>query len=91
MRSPEKNSYPHIRAFRIVRPVAERGENENLWTEVRKYSKLIPSEPNPNMGRVQEIREEIKKGTYMTPEVLEETAARLAIRFTMPEHGFPES
>jgi hypothetical protein len=34
---------------------------------------------------VQEIKDEIKEGTYLTPEMIEETAARLAIRFTRPE------
>ena len=74
-----------FRKIQIRRPVASNDEEENLWQEVRKYGKLIPHEPDPNMGRVQEIKEEIRKGTYVTPEVIEETAARLAIRFMKPE------
>ena len=74
-----------FRKIQIRRPVADNDEEENLWQEVRKYGKLIPYEPDPNMGRVQEIKEEIRKGTYLMPEVTEETAARLAIRFMKPE------
>lgn len=37
------------------------------------------------MGRLREIKEEIKNGTYLTPQVIDETAARLAIRLTRPE------
>ncbi|HTL46733.1 MAG TPA: flagellar biosynthesis anti-sigma factor FlgM [Verrucomicrobiae bacterium] len=73
------------RRIRVQRPAVEHGEDEGLWEEVRKYAKLIPSEPDPNMGRTQEIREEIQNGTYLTPEVMEETVARLVIRFMTKE------
>lgn len=73
------------RRIKVVRPAMEHGENESLWQEVRKYCDLVPLEPDPNMGRVREIRDEIRKGTYITPEVIEETAARLAIRLMTRE------
>lgn len=69
----------------IEQPSIRTSEEENLWREVSKFAKLIPSELEPNMGRVQEIKEEIKKGTYLTPEMMDETAARLAIRFMRKE------
>ena len=69
----------------IEHPSIRTSEDENIWREVEKFSKLIPSEPDPNMGRVQEIKEEIKKGTYLQPEMIEETSARLAIRFMQKE------
>ncbi len=56
-----------------------------MWREVHKFAELIPSEPDPNMGRTQEIKAEIQKGTYITPDMIEETAARLTIRFMKPE------
>lgn len=60
-------------------------EEEKLWREVHKYAEMIPSEPEPNMGRLREIKEEIRKGTYLTQEMIDETAATLSIRFTRPE------
>ena len=69
------------RRIRIEKPTIRNPEEERLWREVRKYAALIPFEAEPNLGRVREIKEEIKKGTYLTPEVIEETAARLAVRF----------
>lgn len=74
---------PH--KIRIEKPTIRNPEEEKLWRDVDKYAKLIPFEPDPNMGRLEEIKEEIRKGTYITPEVIEETAARLAIRFIKPE------
>lgn len=71
--------------IRIQKPTIEYPAEETLWEEVRKFAKMVPSEPDPNMGRVQEIKEEIRRGTYLTPEILEETAARLAIRFLQKE------
>ena len=60
-------------------------EDERLWRAVYKYAELIPSEPEPNMGRIREIKEAIKNGTYLTQEMIDETAASLAIRFTRRE------
>jgi len=65
--------------FRIqapsVRTIAEKDREE-----VRKYLRLIPTEAEPNLGRVREIKQEIKKGTYLTREMIEEAAMQLAIR-----------
>ena len=71
--------------IRIERPRIQSSEEDRLWQEVRKFSRLIPSEAEPNLGRVREIKEEIARGTYLNPEVIEETAARLAIRFMRKE------
>lgn len=71
--------------IKINNPVVEHGEDETLWQEIRKYMRLIPAVPEPNMGRIKEIKEEIRRGTYDKAEVLEETAARLAIRFMTKE------
>lgn len=76
-----KNSH----RIRIEKPAMQGPEEERLLQEMRKFAKLVPYEPEPNMGRVREIKEEIMNGTYLTPEVIEETAARLAIRFMRKE------
>ncbi|MCB9799785.1 MAG: hypothetical protein H6757_03400 [Candidatus Omnitrophica bacterium] len=68
--------------LRIEKPSIQSREDDQLWQDVRKYARLIPSEPEPNLGRVREIKELIKNGQYLEPEMIEETAARLAIRFT---------
>ncbi len=70
---------------RVEKPVIQTPEEERLWQDVTRFAKLIPSEPDPNFGRVQEIRDQIKKGNYLVPEMIEETAARLAIRFMKKE------
>lgn len=53
--------------------------------EIRKYIRLLPQVAEPNLARVREIKEQIEKGTYLTPEVIEETAARLVFRFLRKE------
>ncbi len=71
--------------IKIERPSIRTPEEERLWRDVHKFAQLIPSEPDPNMGRLEEIKDEIKKGTYLTSQVIEETSARLAIRFMQKE------
>jgi len=63
--------------IRIEKPTVRNFEQDSLMEEVRKYIALIPSEPNPNMGRVREIKEELSQGTYITREKIEEVAAHL--------------
>lgn len=71
--------------IKIEKPSIRTPEEERLWRDVHKFAQLIPSEPDPNMGRLEEIKDEIKKGTYLTSQVIEETSARLAIRFMQKE------
>lgn len=84
-----KNSNnPQYRASRrvfIQKPSVRDGQEEILWQEVHKFAQLIPSEVEPNLGRVREIKEEIEKGKYLQNEMIEETAARLAVRFMRKE------
>ena len=75
----------HHPRVRIQQPEIRSPEEEGLWREVVRYVKLVPLEPEPNMGRVQEIKEEIKKGTYLSAEKIEETSARLSVRFMRKE------
>ncbi len=71
--------------IRIERPTIRTQEEERLWRAVHKYLELIPSEPDPNLGRVQEIKEDIRKDRYLSPEMIDEAAARLAMRLMPPE------
>lgn len=73
------------RKVRILRPAPMTEEQERLWDDVRRFVLLVPNEVEPNIGRVREIKEELAKGNYITPKVIEETAARLTIRFTQKE------
>ncbi|MBU9889597.1 MAG: hypothetical protein KTQ49_06990 [Candidatus Omnitrophica bacterium] len=67
------------RKVRVQGP-SEKTETAKDREEVRRYLRLIPTEAEPNLGRVREIKEEIKKGTYLTREIIEEAAAQLALR-----------
>lgn len=53
--------------------------------EVRKYLRLLPEVAEPNLARVREIKEQIAQGAYLTREMIEESAARLALRFLRKE------
>ena len=53
--------------------------------EVRKYLKLMPQVIEPNLTRVQEIKELVRQGAYLNQELIEETASRLALRFLRKE------
>ena len=67
--------------IRIEKPAEPPVAEESLQDQVRRYARMIPQEPDPNIGRVQEIKEEIKKGTYLKREMIEESALRLTQRF----------
>lgn len=71
--------------IQIRKPTMAHPEEERLWQEVRRFAQLVAYEPEPNISRVQEIKEEIRKGTYPTKEIIEETAARLTLRLMRPE------
>lgn len=60
-------------------------DSREIQEEIRKYARLIPHVAEPNLGRVREVQEEIKKGVYPSREMTEETAARLALRFLRKE------
>lgn len=49
--------------------------------EINRFKRLLQEIPEPNCGRIQELKEKIRKNTLLTKEVIEETAERLAARF----------
>ena len=55
--------------------------NPNLKQEIERAKRLLKDIPNANFGRIQELKEKIKKKTYLTKEAIQETAERLAARF----------
>ena len=66
-------------------PEAESAIKHEEREEVRKYVRMLPHVAEPNLARVREIREQIEKGTYFIPEMIEETASRLMFRFLRKE------
>jgi anti-sigma28 factor (negative regulator of flagellin synthesis) len=70
--------------FRIQAP-SEKTNAQKDREEVRKYLRLIPTEAEPSLGRVREIKEEIKNGSYLTREIIEEAAMQLALRLLRKE------
>ena len=66
--------------IRIEKPVIQTQEEDQLWREVQRYVEMIPGEADPHMGRVEEIKEEIRSGNYPTREMIDAAAARLASR-----------
>ena len=53
-------------------------EAQYLLEAVMRFKKEIENVPEPNEGRIQELKESIKKGTLITDEVLNEVAAKIA-------------
>ena len=72
------------RRIRIEKPAIQTAEDDNLWQDIRRLEKLIPFEANPHLGRVEEIKEEIKNGNYPTREMIDAAASRLASRLLKP-------
>ena len=70
--------------IRIEKPAIQNEEDDQLWQDIRRFAKMIPHEANPHLGRVQEIKEEIKNGNYPTREMIDAAAARLASRLLRP-------
>ncbi|MBI4387971.1 MAG: hypothetical protein HY582_02885 [Candidatus Omnitrophica bacterium] len=58
----------------------EQGEGD-LKREVEKYKRLLKDVSDPNCGRIKELKEAIRKGTFLTKEAISETAERIAARF----------
>lgn len=48
--------------------------------ELVRYLKMIREIPEPNFGRIQELKDRIRKKTFFTKESIDEAAERLAAR-----------
>lgn len=56
-------------------------KSANRRPELARYLKLIREIPEPNFGRIQELKDRIRKKTFFTKEAIDEAAERLAARF----------
>ena len=55
--------------------------NPSLKQEIERFKRELKEISEPNCGRIQELKEKIKKKTLITKEAIEEAAERLAERF----------
>ncbi len=55
--------------------------NPSLKQEIERFKRELKEIPEPNFGRIQELKDKIKKKTLITKEAIEETAERLLERF----------
>ena len=55
--------------------------NPGQKQEIERLKRMLRNVPEPNFGRIQELREKVKKKALITKEALEEAAERLAQRF----------
>ena len=55
--------------------------NPTLKQEIDRLKRKLKEVPEPNSGRIQELKDKIKKKTLITKEAIEEAAQRLAERF----------
>ena len=55
--------------------------HSSLKQEIEQFKRELKEISEPNCGRIQELKEKIKKKTLITKEAVEEVAERLAERF----------
>lgn len=53
----------------------------SLRQDIEKFKRELEKVPDPNCGRIGELKEKIKKKTLMTKETIEESAERLTAIF----------
>ena len=58
----------------------EMGEHD-LKKDIEKYKRLLEDVSEPNCGRIKELKDAIRKGTFLTKEAIMESAERIAARF----------
>jgi hypothetical protein len=56
-------------------------DQPSLKQEIDRLKRKLKDISDPNVGRIQELKEKIKKKTLITKEAIEEAAERLAERF----------
>ncbi len=71
--------------FKIEPPRAALPKKNASQNDLKRYVDMIPHEPEPNLGRVFEIKQEIRKGRYPTQEMIDEAAHHLAMRLARGE------
>lgn len=74
--------------LKIESPRAALPTKNSIQREIKKYLDMIPHTPEPNFGRVDELKQEIKKGLYPTQAMIDESAHHLAIRLLKGERRY---
>ncbi|MBI4972119.1 MAG: hypothetical protein HZC17_09890 [Candidatus Omnitrophica bacterium] len=64
--------------FPEKKPSLNVSEAEYLLEAVMRLKKEMEHIPGPNEGRIQELKEAIRKGTFVTDEMIDEVAAKIA-------------
>jgi hypothetical protein len=54
---------------------------KDVLTEIAKYKELLDQIPDPNEGRIRELKDLIQKGKLINRESIRESAMRIAERF----------
>ena len=54
---------------------------KDLKQEIERWKRVLKEIPDANFGRFQELKDKIKKKTFLTKEAIEEASERLAERF----------
>jgi len=60
------------------KPSLNVSEAQYLLEAVMRLKKEMQFTPEPNEGRIQELKESIKKGTLITDDVIQEISAKMA-------------
>ena len=66
--------------------VVEKNLKARLNGKFEYYKKLVESLPEPNEGRIEELKEAIRDGTLVTPEAVRVSAERL---YEVFKNGMP--
>lgn len=74
--------------FKIEPPQAALPSKNTAHRDVKRYVDMIPHVAEPNLGRVFEIKQEIRKGRYPTQAMIDEAAHHLAMRLARGEKTF---
>ncbi|OGW80864.1 MAG: hypothetical protein A3G33_05575 [Omnitrophica bacterium RIFCSPLOWO2_12_FULL_44_17] len=68
------------RRWEKVEPMRKK-EEDDFKKDIEKFKREIEDIPEPNFGRIEELKEKIRNKTFLTKEAIEETAMRLAAKF----------
>ena len=66
------------------KPSLNVSEAEYLLEAVMRLKREMEFVPEPNEGRIQELKEAIRKGNYANDEMIDEVAAKIAHIFLDP-------
>lgn len=66
------------------KPSLNVSEAEYLLEAVMRMKREMHQIPDPNEGRIQELKDSIKKGTFLTDDMIDEVAAKIAHIFLNP-------